>query len=55
MTRADDVQILWHPESPGMRVYVIRNWWQKLFYPEEFATLGESIKYSDAIKLVRAM
>jgi len=35
---------LWHPESPGMKVDVSRNWFQRLMYPKDFATLGESIK-----------
>lgn len=37
--------LLWHPESPGMRIPVVRSWWQKLVYPEDFAILGEVLKY----------
>lgn len=33
--------ILWHPESPGMRVTVKRNWLQRLIYPKLFASLCE--------------
>lgn len=36
--------ILWHPESPGMKVAVVRSWWQRCIYPKEFATLNETIK-----------
>ena len=36
---------VWHPESPGVRLTVYRNWFQRLFYPKHFATLGEAIKY----------
>jgi len=35
---------LWHPESPGIKVSVERNWIQQIIYPKEFATLGETIK-----------
>ena len=44
---------LWDPESPGMKVNVYRNWWQRLMFPEEFATIGEALKYSHAISLVK--
>jgi hypothetical protein len=37
--------ILWHPDSPGMKIPVVRNWLQRLFYPKDFATLGEVLKY----------
>lgn len=37
--------LLWHPESPGMKVPVVRNWLQRLFYPKYFATLTETIKW----------
>jgi len=36
--------ILWHPESPGMKVTVYRNWLQRLLYPKDFATLGEVLR-----------
>lgn len=34
---------LWHPECPGTKVTIQRNWFQKLIYPKEFATLSEVI------------
>ena len=37
---------LLHPESPGMRVLVVRGWLGHLFKPREFATLGEAIDHS---------
>lgn len=37
---------LWDPSSPGVRRWVKRNWWQRLLYPKNFATLGEVIKHS---------
>ena len=36
--------ILYHPESPGMKVKVTRNWLQRLLYPKDFATLTEALK-----------
>ncbi len=33
---------VWHPDSPGMKVWVLRNWIQDLIYPKYFATLGEA-------------
>lgn len=37
---------LFHPDSPGMRVPVVRGWLGRLFKPREFATLGEAIDHS---------
>jgi len=37
--------LLFHPESPGMRIPVVRNWWQRLLYPKDFATLSEVLFY----------
>lgn len=37
---------LWHPDSPGMRVLVVRGWLGRLLKPREFATLGEAIDHS---------
>ena len=37
---------LWHPDSPGMKVLVVRGWLGRLFKPKEFATLGEAIDYA---------
>ena len=37
---------LLHPESPGMRVLVVRGWLGRLLKPREFATLGEAIDHS---------
>lgn len=34
-------QWLWHPESPGGRIYVVRGFWGRLFKPKDFATLNE--------------
>lgn len=48
--------VLWHPDSPGMRVPVVRTWWQRLIYPTDFATIGESLKYykyEEAFKMMR--
>jgi hypothetical protein len=35
------VQILWHPESPGIKVKVMRSWIGRLIKPTAFATLSE--------------
>jgi len=32
---------VYHQDSPGMRVYVRRNWWQRLFYNRHFSEIGE--------------
>ena len=37
---------LLHPDSPGMRVLVVRGWLGRLLKPREFATLGEAIDHS---------
>jgi len=37
--------VLWHPDSPGMKVSVVRSWWQKTIYPKDFATIDETLKY----------
>jgi len=36
---------LWHPDSPGMKVWVMRGWWARKFFSKDFATLGECEKY----------
>lgn len=35
--------LLWHLESPGMRIKVTRTWMGRMFKPADFATLGECI------------
>ena len=37
--------VVWHPESPGVKIVVYRNWFQRLIYPNEFATLSETIDH----------
>lgn len=32
---------VWDQDSPGMKVWVIRNWWQELIYPREFDEVHE--------------
>lgn len=36
--------ILWHPDSPGMKVTVYRTFIGSLFKPKYFATLTEVLK-----------
>lgn len=38
-----DYQIVrvWHHDSPGMRVYVSRNWLQRMIYDKEFSHVCE--------------
>jgi len=36
--------VVFHPDSPGVRVVVRRNWIQRLLFPKHFATLIEAIK-----------
>lgn len=46
-----EIRLLWHPDSPGMRVPV-RVWpWSR----REFATLTETLRYYRALALVRAL
>lgn len=33
--------VVWHQDSPGMRVRVRRNWLQRLIYPRGFSGVGE--------------
>ena len=35
---------LWHPESSGVKVVVVRSWVGRLFKPTCFATIGETLK-----------
>ena len=35
---------LWHPKSPGVRVFVKRTWFGWLIGSKEFATLKECIR-----------
>lgn len=44
--------LLWHPDSPGMRVPVMRGWLGRLLKPAEFATAGEVLAYYQALELV---
>lgn len=37
--------VVWHPESPGIRIPVVRSILQRLFYPKEFATINEVLRY----------
>lgn len=39
-------QWLMHPESPGMRVVVVRGFWGRLFKSGNLVTLSETIDYS---------
>lgn len=32
---------LWHPESPGVKVLVVRTWIGRLLKPRDFATIYE--------------
>lgn len=36
---------VWHPDSPGVTIWVARGWWERLFYPKEFATIAEVIRW----------
>lgn len=41
------IKLVWHPESPGMKMFVYRTWWQRLWRPKDFATLGEVLRHAD--------
>lgn len=40
-------QWIWHPESPGMKVWVVRGFWGRLFKSRDFATLSEVLASSE--------
>lgn len=44
---------LWHPDSSGMYVIVVRGFWGRLLKPRHFATLHEAIVYSKLTQLDR--
>lgn len=46
------IALLWHPDSPGMRVPVRLTWWRRR--PSGFATLGDTLHYYAARELVNA-
>ena len=43
--------ILFHPESPGMKIIVYRTFLGGLFKDSDFATLNETIKLVELTKL----
>jgi len=44
---------LWHPESPGQRVLVVRSFLGRLFKPRDFATLSEASVYHEYVRAQR--
>lgn len=42
---AKHIMQLWHPDSPGMKVWVMRGWWARKFFPKGIATLWECQEY----------
>jgi hypothetical protein len=39
-------QWLWHPDSPGQRVWVVRGFWGRVWGNEQFASLNETMESS---------
>lgn len=37
--------VVFDPDSPGMKVKVVRNFIQRILYPKNFATLSETIRH----------
>lgn len=35
------VILLWHQDSPGMKVWVVRGFWGRLLRSKDFASVGE--------------
>lgn len=33
---------VWHQDSPGMKVWVVRGWFQDFIHPKHFAAVGET-------------
>lgn len=46
------IELLWHPESPGMRVPVRLTWYRRR--PSGFATINDTLRYYSAVELVGA-
>lgn len=46
---------VFHPESPGMRVPVVRGFWGRLFKPRHFATDSEVSRYYDVLHLTQGL
>ena len=42
---------VFHPDSPGMKVVVYRNWFQRKILSDKFATLRETIKYHERLTI----
>lgn len=36
---------VWHPDYPWMTIWVDRGWWGRTFYPDEFATPAELVRW----------
>lgn len=43
---------LFDPSSSGMKVWVMRGWWGRMFYPKDFATLGECKRYRELTEVL---
>lgn len=41
------IKLVFHPESPGEQIFVYRTWWQRLWRPRDFATLGEAARHAE--------
>ena len=41
---------LWHPDSSGEKVYVVRGWLARMLYPQDFATVRECETYAAFLK-----
>lgn len=37
--------LLWHQDSPGMKVWVVRGFWGRFFRNKDFASVGEKTYY----------
>jgi hypothetical protein len=46
---------LFHPESPGVRILVVRGFWGRLFKPERFATYDEILAYYEFCRGLRSL
>jgi hypothetical protein len=47
-------ELVWHPDSPGIKILVVRGFWGRLLKPREFATLGEVGEHHKARRQVTA-
>lgn len=44
--------LVWHHDSPGVKVVVYRNWFQDFYQVKRFAGVGETIIYGNRPNII---